>query len=460
MTSFFNQIVSKRTVQKLSATFFIGILLAFASCKKEESSIGDSLQGDALNVITSDTFSLITYSEVFDSLESDETSINMLGYYNDPVFGTVDCGMVSQIRLSSANPSFAADISDVVVDSVVLGLSFSGIKYYGNLTDPVTIEVHRISDDLIRDDQDYYTHTSPTLEGADLVLAGNSEQVPDFVAEQIVGDDTLSAHLRVNLDPTTIGQDLVDINGDGNMDTDESFVSIFKGLYIKATVGSLAGNQGVVWYYGLEQSLSKLTLYFHETGSTESKEYSFNINSSAARYNKVDFDRAGTKVEAALADVSLGQEEFYTQASGIWSVIEIPHITELYKDADGNEDRKIINKAELVLPVQDFTADYFDPSASLFLAKVVDAKTSDFTLDYSLTSTLSGNTVNYDQTNKEYRFLMTQEIQGILNGSRENTGFRIYSPSFFGSSIERVIFNGPNSPLKDRARLEITYTDY
>jgi hypothetical protein len=55
---------------------------------------------------------------------------------------------------------------------------------------------------------------------------------------------------------------------------------------------------------------------------------------------------------------------------------------------------------------------------------------------------------------------MTQEIQGILNGTRENTGFRVYAPSFFGSTIERVIFNGSQSSLKERARLEITYTDY
>ena len=73
---------------------------------------------------------------------------------------------------------------------------------------------------------------------------------------------------------------------------------------------------------------------------------------------------------------------------------------------------------------------------------------------------LGGNTVTYDQTNKEYRFIMTREVQAILNGERANSGFRIYTPSFFASSVERVIFNGTNSNLKDKPRLEITYTDY
>lgn len=452
------QIMSKRRVVKLSATFFISALL-LASCKKEETNIGSTLPGEGLNVQTIDTFSVVTYSEELDSMESDETSVNMLGQYNDPVFGNVDCGIVTQVRLSSANPSFAANIADVIVDSVVLSLKFASINYYANLDD-ITIEVYEIGDDLIREDQDYYTFENPSLVSSNLVLPGTETQKPDFVANQIVGDDTLSAQLRIRLDPATIGASLVNINGAGNMSTDEAFISAFKGLYIKVDGSSLAPAQGGVYYFSLENSLSKLTLFFHETTNPDSKFFDFNINSSAARYNKITYNRTGTKVESLLADKSLGQTEFYTQGGAIWSVIEIPYIMDLNFDASGNEDRKIINKAELIVPVQDFGQDRFEPNSSLFFAKVVDKTTSDFTLDYSFQSTLSGNTVNYDQDKKEFRFLMTNEIQAILNGTRENTGFRIYAPSFFASTVERVVFNGPDSPLKNKTRLEITYTDY
>jgi hypothetical protein len=454
------QNISKRRVVQLSATFFIGCLFTLASCKKEETNIGDGLQGESLNVMTVDTFSLITYSEELDSMESDETSVNLLGQYNDPVFGNVDCGIITQVRLSSANPTFATNIADVIVDSVVLGLAYTGINYYGALTDPITVEVYQLTNDLVRDEQDYYIFDDPVIEPTNLVLVGTETITPNYVKQQIVGTDTLSPHLRIKLDPATIGQDLVDINAAGNMNTDDNFVSAFKGLYIKIDGSSLANGQGGIWYFGLESSLSKLSLYFHEIADPTSKAYAFNINSSAARYNKIDFDRSGTKVDALLADSTLGQEEFYTQGSSIWSVIHIPHIMNLNIDSNGNEDLKIINKATLILPIQDFSSDNFDPSVNLFLAKIITSKTSDFTLDYSLSSTLSGNTVTYDESNKEFRFLMTQEIQGILNGTRENTGFRVYAPSFFGSTIERVIFNGSQSSLKERARLEITYTDY
>ena len=108
------------------------------------------------------------------------------------------------------------------------------------------------------------------------------------------------------------------------------------------------------------------------------------------------------------------------------------------------------------MPVQDFELDGFDPSTSLFIARIIDNSVSDFTMDYGPTSDIP----RYDQTNKEFRFNLTFEIQAILNGDVENKGFRIYSPSFFASSVERIIFNGPDSPLKDKARLEVTYTDY
>lgn len=459
MTNNNHSILSKRRVFKLSATFFIA-LIALGSCKKEESNIGDGLQEEGLNVITSDTFSLITYTDELDSMASDETSISLLGNYNDPVFGNVDCGIVTQLRLSSTNPSFAANPSDVVVDSVVLQLSYSGIKWYGNL-DPITVEVYELDEDLLRDDQDYYTFTTPVDKGVNLVPVGTATITPDVVSPVILANgDSLSAHLRIQLDTTLVGDNLVNINGNGDMSSDDNFVQAFKGLYIKADGSGLGPQQGGVLYFALESSLSKVTMYFHEVLDPTPKEYDFNINSNAARYNKITYDRTGTAVEAALADTTLGMNEFYMQGGSAWAVVHFPHIDALNYDAQGNEDRKIINKATLILPVQDFSPDAFDPSVSLFIARIVDKNTSDFTLDYSLSSTIAGNTVDYDQSNREYRFNMTLEIQAILNGERENNGFRIYASSFFASSIERVIFNGPNSTLKDKARLEITYTDY
>lgn len=436
-------------VTKLSATFLFGAIV-ISSCNKEDSTVGTSINPNGLNVVTLDTFTVETYSSELDSLESDETSVSLLGAYNDPEFGLVDCGIATQIRLSSESPNFGTVTS---VDSVVLSFVYSSIKYYGNIDD-LTFEVYELDDELDLD-EDYYT-LSPISVGLDnLVLDGPATIKPEVYTDVVVGTDTLVPQLRIKLDTTLVGRYLID-NAASSMSSNDDFTSFFKGLYIKVTDGtSLSSGDGHVVYLSLEDALSKMVIYY-TNDAADNKTFSFNINNKCARFNKIDFDRTGTDVDAVLNNSDLGLEKFYMQSSSIRAVVEFPFLMDLNLSADKETDQKrIINKAVLILPVQDFQPDVFDPTTSLFIAKIKDKYTSEFTKDYS-----SFSLVSYDETNKEYRFLMTQEIQAILDGERENTGFRIYPSSFFGSSIERIIFSGANSSAKYKTRLEITYTEY
>jgi hypothetical protein len=453
------QIVLGRKVQ-LSATFF-ALMILFGACKKEESEIGSDLQGEGLGVSITDTFALVTYPELIDSMESDETSVNLLGAYNDPIFGGVNCGFVTQIVPEALTQSFPS-LADLTMDSVVLSLRFASINYYANLED-ITVEVYEIDDVLQRDDQTYYTFDTPTIVGSNLVLPGAETITPDFVKSVVVGTDTLSPQLRIHLDPS-VGLDLVADSQAGLMGSNFA-TSTFKGLYVRVAVDDdapdfgLGAGEGTVLYFSLEELLSRMTIYYHNTLGVYG-DFDFNINSTCARYNLMEYDRSGTAIQAALDNPDLGQQAFYTQGGAIRAVVELPNITNFYTNAGGEFDPKIINRAVLILPIQDFQTDPFDPSTALFLARIVDAKLSTFTNDYGFGSSLSGNTVTYDEDNKEFRFSMTREIQGLLNGDFDNVGYRIYAPAFFASTVERIIFNGPDSDLKDRPRLEITYTDY
>ena len=376
-------IISKRGVLQLSATFFIALFI-LAACKKDETDIGSNLQGEGLNVHTTDTFTLLTYTDTLDSLQTDETAVNMLGYYVDPVFGSVDCGIVTQVRLSGANP----DLTNIIVDSVVLALAYTSINWYGNLDD-VTVEVYELDEDLEREDQEYYAWSNPMHKGVNLVETGFDVITPDPVLDvPLDNGDTLPPQFRIRLDSMLVGDELVAVNQAGSMSSDDAFVLDFKGLYIKANGSSIVTGQGGILYFALESSYSKMTLYFHESGDTILQEYDFAINNSAARYNKITYDRTGTDVETVMMDTTQGQDLFYAQAGSAWGVIQIPHIMELNKDSLGNEDRKIINKAVLVIPVQDFAPDAFDPSTSLYIARIIDESVSDFTRDYGPTSAL------------------------------------------------------------------------
>ena len=452
------QIDSGRKVIKLSATFF-ALVLVLIACKKEETGIGADLQNGNLNVIVQDTFTIKTYSEEIVEMESDETSVGLLGAYNDPVFGKVNCGFVTQIVPENLDPQFT-DLGEFNMDSVVLALSYTSINYYANIED-IVVEVYEIDDVLTREGQDYYTSDTPTLIDAsnNLVLDAieGTEIKVDFVANSIVGADTLSPQLRINLD-TEVGEGLITDALDGQMGSNFQ-TTTFKGLYVKVAVGGEAPGTGTVLYFNLEDILSRLTLYY-TNGEGEAEEFDFRINTTTARYNKIDYDRTGTVVADALADQTLGEEAFYLQGGSVRGFIEFPHITDFYTNVDGEFEPKIINNAQLILPIQDFQTDPYDPATRIFLGRVEDEKKSVFILDYSFGTAVSGNTVTYDEENKEFRFLMTQEIQAILNGDLENVGYRVYASGFFASSIERIIFNGSNTSLKDRPRLEITYTEY
>tara|TARA_B110000046_G_C13011569_1_gene406888 strand:- start:795 stop:2168 length:1374 start_codon:yes stop_codon:yes gene_type:complete len=452
------QIDSGRKVIKLSATFF-ALVLVLIACKKEETGIGADLQNGNLNVIVQDTFTIKTYSEEIVEMESDETSVGLLGAYNDPVFGKVNCGFVTQVVPENLDPQFT-DLGEFNMDSVVLALSYTSINYYANIED-IVVAVYEIDDVLTREDQDYYTSDTPTLIDAsnNLVLDAieGTEIKVDFVANSIVGADTLSPQLRINLD-TEVGEGLITDALDGQMGSNFQ-TTTFKGLYVKVDVGGEAPGTGTVLYFNLEDILSRLTLYY-TNGEGEAEEFDFRINTTTARYNKIDYDRTGTVVADALADQTLGEEAFYLQGGSVRGFIEFPHITDFYTNVDGEFEPKIINNAQLIIPIQDFQTDPYDPATRIFLGRVEDEKKSVFILDYSFGTAVSGNTVTYDEENKEFRFLMTQEIQAILNGDLENVGYRVYASGFFASSIERIIFNGSNTSLKDRPRLEITYTEY
>ena len=165
-----------------------------ASCKKKENALGkDLLNSDSyLSGTTTDTFDIISYSIIEDSIVTDNASNVVLGSYNDPVFGKVDASIYTQIRLAGINPNFG-DPATIVIDSFVLSLKYVG--YYGDLT-PQTFEVYELNEDL-NIDSTYYAFTTKATKPTNLVPFGMGTITPDPINKTIVGGDSLSPQLRI-----------------------------------------------------------------------------------------------------------------------------------------------------------------------------------------------------------------------------------------------------------------------
>ena len=428
----------------LSVIFFL--LFPFTACKKKDSNIGLDVQGgEALGLNTIDTFEIRTYTEQRDSITSNLKSNDNLGSYQDPKFGKVDYGFVSQILLSSNNPNFG-DVSAISIDSVVLAMQYStltNVSKYGYL-DAQTFEVYELDQD-IHLDSTYYTFSTVTTKPTNLVVPGTEVITPNTIDRVVVGDDTLDPQMRIHLD-TNLGWHFINADANGDLVDDATFKQFFKGLQVKVNNGSQLDNEGAVLYFELKNSNSKLTIYYKE--GTTSKSFDFVINDDAARFNQVNFDHSGTYVEQVLNDTASGMYEFHYQANNLWAALEFPDLEHII-----SENGLIVNKAELIVPAQFYpTSELFVPPDMFVFYK--DENQKDF-----LVPDFSNPDGAYRDADGSYHFLITRYLQRVLSGELPNNGIRL-SNSYFFSTATRAVLNGPLSTNKKKPKLIITYSNY
>lgn len=419
----------------LSAAFFI--LICLSSCKKEDSAYGlEGIDQNALlNSIQVDTFELQTSTQLDDSIITDNPAYAVLGSYNDPKFGFFNAGFCTQLRLSGENPNFG-DISSITIDSLVLGLEYAG--YYGDLSSQV-LEVFQLNDTLGLETT-YYSFTSKSYAPYNLVESGEESFVPNPDGITVIGEDTVDTQLRIPLKKSFATALLQEASsGSGSFLTNEAFSNYFKGLYVRVNNPNQLSGKGGVFYFNLNDPLSKMTLYY--TQNNVKKTFDFLINENCADFNKVVINNTGKPVDQVVNNPGLGQSEFYSQAFKSRAVIKIPGMKNLPK-------RAVIHRADLILPIQYQTGSKYLPSDELSVLVKIDNQFNGIGV-FGL----------YDPFKKYYKVDIRNYLQALVAGSIETTDLFV-SPRYFVISSERVIFNGPSSINKLKPKLIVTYTQY
>lgn len=427
---------SWRKVFKLSATFLL-LFFVFTSCKKKDSAAGKDLMNpeDLLNSAQVDTFTLNTFSIAEDSLISDNPAYAVLGSYNDPKFGTVNANFYTQLRLSGLNPNFG-DVSTITIDSVMLGLEYAG--FYGEFSSQ-KVEVYEMSE-AINIDSVYYSFSTKTTTSTDLVEPGYGTFTPDPEGITVIGSDTVDTQLRIKL-KNALGTQLINeaASGGTNFTSNENFLSYFKGLHVRVNNASQLAGKGGVFYFNLNDPLSKMTVYYTQDGSQ--KTFDFLINSECADFNHVDIDNTGKPVQNVIDNPSSGQVEYYSQAFKSRAVVKMAGLKNLPTNA-------IIHKAELILPIQYQTGAKYLPPDELSVSAMINGKLSGIGV-FGL----------YDYAFKHYTVDVRNYMQALVSG-QISTDELILSPRLFITSAERVVFNGPNSTNKKKPKLVVTYTKF
>jgi len=423
----------------LSATFLLALLVA-VGCKKETNTIGlGALDPDALLESGGvDSFQLTTFTVVEDTMPTDNQTFGILGAYHDPKMGTFNASFYAQFHLSNTISFGAGD--QAVVDSVVLSLRYRG--YYGEL-DPQTFEVYEL-DDTMDVARTYYKHDVEAIKPANLVKPSSETQTPNPSDSVLVGSTKKPAQLRLALDSAWAQTIMNDATSGNSAFTDDAlFENYMKGLHVKVANANPAVGKGGVFYFNLEDNNSKITIYYHLQGDIDATPYELvlEVEDDCADFNHVDIDNSGYPVENVLSNPINGQTQYFAQSFQSRAKVEFPTLNNLSKKA-------VIHDALLVIPIAHQTLSSFYPSNQLSVGyKTDEGKIVGFKV------------IAYDDSKKSYIIDVRNYLQDIVSGDAVNRGVFLY-PTFFSSTAERIVFNGPNTSNKEKPKLIVKYTEY
>jgi len=446
-----NKPALKQTTPRISFLLFVFAALIITSCSKPAGTIGILIQPEnsKLNLKYIDTTTIYAYSKPIDSVRSDEEylSVNSLGSFKDPVFGTTNAGFYTQFFLSEAKQEFG---TGRVLDSLVLQLDYSGI--YGDTNSMLTIHTYEMLEGIDAKEA-YYSNLQLSVNPTDY---SNYSFVPRPNDSVVLGNgDTIPPVLRLNLSNYNpgLGEKLLAADT-SDMEDSEIFRDYFQGLFL---IAEPVNQGGCFAQFDLTTSLTGMTLYYHNNDK-DSLSFDYLVTTAAARVSKYehDFNTANDEFRQQVVegDTALGKDKFYIQGfGGVKTIIQIPYINELRKLG-----KVAINEAKLVL--NGSGEPYWGAPDQLVLYAINEDGLNVYLQDYGEGANYFGGF--YKSSTNNYTFRITRYLQSIINDTTmKHYGFSLLVGTPW-KVPERFIFNGQNGQESDSTstiKLQILYTD-
>ena len=110
------------------------ITIFFASCDKDFNETGTNIVGDDHYGFEKYTNATVkAYNQKLGPIASNNLPINPLGFYSNPAFGTTQANFVSQLELSSVNPTFNNTDGTLFLQLPVIDSVIMDVPYFKNL---------------------------------------------------------------------------------------------------------------------------------------------------------------------------------------------------------------------------------------------------------------------------------------------------------------------------------------
>ena len=464
-----------RVMYKFVAGFALMVII-FWGCKDEMNKTGLDLllPGDLVSArhITIDKASIKSYTVTDDLLLTNKPAFNLLGTFNDPVFGKTTTDFACQFRVFKYH-----DFKNAKLDSMKLTLLY--IDSYGDTITPQSLKVYELNSDLNGEDNFIYYQDEDFKSKAKNELLAETSYVPkrlklyydlispgrgstketplDTVLHEIVFHFPLDSPLAQKL-----------MAADSLQRSDNvAFLKYFKGLYVEAGDLNEGGN---IMRIRTMAGGSEMKLFYHNANDTTRHSIAYRINSTSARTSRFVHNYSSTAFFANLDQLNQQDSLIYLQTTGgLSNKIYIPSLNNNWKDSTGYA----INKAELIFQVDKkslyeiksphdtikFTVpekiilSLIDKDGNIFANEANKAKRIlTFPSDLALGVPYYGGT--YNKSDGTYRFNLASHLEEIIKG-KENYGFYLTTDNK-NAIFRRLVLKGATS--KVGIRFDITYT--
>lgn len=318
--------------------FFTVATLFFNSCEEPPATIGSDIlpQNDFVNIESTDTISVFSYTMYEDSVRSDNSANSFMGAIYDPYFGLTTAEFVTQLRLSKR-----WDGQPFTIDSVKLNLIFLNVA--GLNTGSYYLRLSEVAEQLYLDST-YYSNKQIPLTGY---------VVPDIRLPQLKAD-TLN-YMEVVL-PNEFGEYLTrDTSKLFHDNSRPDFRSYFKGLKFSliSSGDPVFITLSLVPPVNLGGYSNYFTLFMHDA-SGNPKQYYFIMDalSKNARFNLFshDFDAASPEKKIQHINDPVRDTLSYIQGlNGVFTRILLPGLEKIKNDP--SMAKIAVNKARLFVPV-------------------------------------------------------------------------------------------------------------
>jgi hypothetical protein len=437
MRLFFPHIVFAATVL-LSCSLFV-------SCDKVNVNFGNTSQNSGNpNVTYYQNYKASLQTLQVDSFLTSGQQTFTIGYYRDPVFGTIHATSYAQLQLP-VNPILNA--INLSYDSLEVILRPKG-SYYGDTTSKFYIRLYQLTEPIqnsILANTAFYNTRS----------FAHSSTLLNFNPTQYLIDSPAVATNKSIRISDALGQDLLNkfIAGSREISTQLDFENYFEGFYFDVDTSINHTNLINTFNAGTDSVIMRL--HYSQHGLyTVAKFIDFPFIAST-QFSHIDYNRSGTAIPAfpstinnrALLNSSVtGNKAYINSSTGAYIKVSFPDILNL---KNLHPFIKVLS-AELVVPPAPGTYYYPYKLPPAIILYETDVNNNIISLAVNSNGASQNGNLLIDYLNgqsTEYTYDITGFITTLLNQGVSSTSALILSPntSLGDQTLTRLVVNDQNS---------------